>query len=61
MSAAEEFAFDAMFHGSGVGKLAGGGRVTGMVAHPDGVYWLITARGGAIGFGAAVAITRSAA
>jgi len=47
------FSFDARFHGSGVGNVAVGDSVTAMVAHPGGGYWLITAKGQVLPYGAA--------
>jgi hypothetical protein len=52
------FSFNADFHGSGVGAVAAGDSVVGMVAHPDGGYWLITAKGSVMAYGAAGGVSR---
>ncbi|MCA1672793.1 MAG: hypothetical protein LC799_11510, partial [Actinobacteria bacterium] len=48
------FAFDAAFAGSATGRLSSGDRVSGIAAHPSGTgYWLVTAKGTVLPFGAA--------
>ena len=49
------FSYDAAFHGSPVGRgwIGAQDRVVGITAHPAGGYFVITASGGVIGFGAA--------
>jgi hypothetical protein len=50
------FSFDATFHGSAVEMIGNHDRVVGMTPHPGGGYFLFTANGGVIGFGAAAEV-----